>query len=122
MAYESKIQDTDIIQGDSSPIYFFGLKDNSPLDDGNWEGQYTIIETFGSSPVVSRALPLNSGTGTGDTYTAGTRFIFQILPSESALLESGKKYIVSVQIKNDSISYSGEIAQYKLKVLPGGVT
>ena len=121
MAYESKIQDTEIIQGDSSPIYFFGHEDNIQLDDGDWVASYTILTEYGTTPIVSRVLPLNSGTGTGDSYTAGTRFVFQITPSESAILEVSTKYLVSVEIKNDTIPYKGEIAQYKMKVKPQGV-
>ena len=121
MAYESKIQDTEIIQGDSSPIYFFGHEDDIQLNDGNWVAKYTILTDFGTSPIISRDLPLNSGTGTGDTFTAGTRFVFQITPDESAILTAGEKYIVSVEISNSTIPYKSEIAQYKLKVKPQGV-
>jgi len=48
-------------------------------------------------------------------------FVHQIQPDESALLQAGKKYFVSIQIKNDSIGYSGEVAQFKLKIKPQGV-
>ena len=121
MAYESKIEDTDIIQGDSSPIYFFGHEADILLDDGNWVAQYTILTDYGTAPIIQRTLPLNSGTGTGDTYLPGHKFVFQILPTESELLAPNTKYIVSVEIKNDSIQYKGEIAQYKMKVKPQGV-
>lgn len=121
MAYESKIEDLELIQGASSDIYFFGNKDGSQLDDGNWEANYTILTAFGTSPIVSRVLPLNSGTGTGDTYTAGTKFIFQITPDECALLTANEKYIVTVEIKNPIIPYNGEIAQFKLKIKNQGV-
>ena len=121
MAYESKIEDTEIIQGDSSPIYFFGHEENIQLDDGNWIAQYTILTEYGTSPIVSRTLPLNDGTGTGDSYVVGTRFVYQITPDESALLDVGTKYLVSVEIKNDTIPYKGEIAQYKMKVKNQGV-
>ena len=121
MAYVSLIEDTEIIQGDSSDIYFFGNADGSQLDDGNWEANYTILTAFGTSPIISRTLPLNSGAGAGDVYSVGTKFIFQITPSECAQLTAGTKYIVSVEIKNDTIPYKGEIAQFKLKVLPQGV-
>jgi len=121
MAYQSKILDTDIIHGDSSPIYFLGNSDGSLLNDGNWNAKYAIIDAFGNSPIVSRTLPLNSGVGAGDIYTAGTKFVFQITPDESSLLTAGVKYIVSVQIENLTIPYRSEIAQFKLKVLNQGV-
>lgn len=121
MAYESKIEDTEIIQGDSSPIYFFGHEENIQLDDGNWVATYTVLTDYGTSPIIERILPLNSGTGTGDTYPVGTRFVFQITPDESALLDAGVKYLVTVEIKNDLIPYKGEIAQYKMKVKSQGV-
>jgi hypothetical protein len=37
------------------------------------------------------------------------------------MLEPGKKYWVTIEIKNDSIQYNAEVAQYKLKILPQGV-
>lgn len=118
--YASMIEDTELIKGDSSEIYFFGVKDGRSLVT-NWTGKFTIIEGFGSSPIVERDLPLNSGTGEGDSYTAGTKFIFQISPTETALLTENTKYIVSVRISNSTIPYSSELAQFKLKILPSGI-
>lgn len=118
--YVSLIEDNELIQGDSSDIYFLGVKDNRSLEEG-WTAKYTIIEDFGKPPVVMRTLPLNSGTGEGDNYPVGTKFIFQITPTESASLTPGKKYIVSVQITNSSIPYNAEVAQYRIKIKPQGV-
>jgi len=121
MAYESKIEDLEIIQGDSSDIFFLGNSDGSQLDNGDWSAKYTILSDFESSPIVSRDLPLNSGNGTGDTYTTGTKFVFQITPDECSVLTAKQKYIVCIEVRNDTIPYKGEIAQFKLKVLPQGV-
>lgn len=121
MAYESKIEDLELIKGDSSDIWFFGLPDNSVLGV-NWTAKYAIVSDFGTASIVERTLDKNSGTGAGDTYTAGTKFVFQISPTESALLTAGEKYIVAVEIKNDTIPYRGEIAQFKIKIKPGVVT
>jgi len=48
-------------------------------------------------------------------------FVHQILSSESALLDPSIKYRVTVQIKNIVTGYSGEVAQFKLKIKPQGV-
>ena len=45
-------------------------------------------------------------------------FIFQILPTDSSLLEVGKKYQVAIEIKNKSLNFNVEVAQFKLKILP----
>lgn len=117
----SLIEDTDLIQGDSSDIFFFGLPDGSDLSGGVWIAQYTILTDYGTSPIISRTLPLNDGTGEGDSYVANTKFVFQIVPDESALLTVGTKYLVTVEIKNDTIPYKGEVAQYKMKIKNQGV-
>jgi hypothetical protein len=118
--YVSLIEDKEMVQGDSSDIYFLGVKDGRSLAT-NWVCKYTIIEDFGKSPIVQRTLSLNSGLGEGDSYTVGTKFIFQVLPTESALLIPGKKYIISVQMSNPTIPYNSEIAQYRVKIKPQGV-
>jgi len=120
MTYNSLIENQELTQGDSSAIYFFGLPDNSVLGS-DWSAKYNILSDFGTPPIIERKLPLNTGSDTGDTYTAGTKFIFQILPSESEVLKSGSTYIVTVQITNLSINYNKEIAQFKLKVLPQAI-
>jgi hypothetical protein len=120
MAYISLIDDLELIQGDSSDLYFIGVKDNRLFFNG-WEAEFAIIEDFGLSPIVSRILPINTGVGEGDKYTAGSKFIFQITPTESEQLTAGQKYIVSIRIKNDTIPYSKEIAQFKIKIKPAGI-
>jgi hypothetical protein len=119
MAYESLIQDREIVQGDSSPIWFVGLQDSRLINDGVWSALMIISEDFGKNNIITRPLPLNSGTGEGDGYQTGTKFIFQILPTESAQLEAGKKYSVTVEVTNTDINYNGEIARFKTKVLQG---
>lgn len=120
MTYESKIDDLELIQGDSSNIWFFGLPDESSLEL-NWQAKYTIISDFGVAAEVERNLPLNSGTGTGDIYPANSKFVFQIYPTESILLNPNQKYIVGVEIRNDTISYRSEVAQFKLKIKPSAM-
>lgn len=117
MAYESLIEDTEIIQGDSSEITMFGTQTGDDLSTG-WTAAYTISTALGEAPVVQRALPLNDGT---EGEVANTYFVHQILPSESAQLTVGEKYWVAIEISNPSINYNGEVAQYKLKVKPQGV-
>ena len=119
MAYESLIENIDLVQGDSSAIWFFGLPDGRSLDDGNWTGRYVIAPTHGATPIVDEVLSLNSGIGEGDTYTPGTRFVFQILPAHSALLTGNTKYIVAVELSNNSLNYRGEIARFTVNVLVG---
>lgn len=117
----SLIEDTELIQGDSSDIFFFGLPDSSDLTGGDWVAQYTILTEYGATPSISRNLLLNDGNGEGDSYAPGSKFVFQIIPDESATLTVGVKYIVNVEIKNDTIPYKGEVAQYKMKIKPQGV-
>ncbi len=93
----------------------FGLPDNSVLGI-DWTAKYTIRADFGTAALIERTLPKNSGTGFGDKYTAGTKFVFQIYPTESANLTVGEKYIVGVEIKNDSIPYRSEVAQFRVKI------
>lgn len=119
MNYESLINDIDIVQGDSSAIWFLGLPDDRLLNDGNWTARYVIAETHGATPIVERTLGLNTGSGEGDVYAANTKFVFQILPSESALLTGNKKYIVALEISNNTINYKGEIARFRANVLIG---
>jgi hypothetical protein len=113
--YTSLIEDCELIQGDSSPIYFLGSKDSRTLDS-NWSAKYTIRQDYNSAALVERILPLNSGLGEGDKYTEGTKFVFQIYPSESSILTVGEKYYVGVEIKNSSIPYRQEVAQFRVKV------
>lgn len=119
MTYTSLIDDIEIVQGDSSSIWFLGHPDNRLLDGGDWSAQYIIAESFGGVELLRRTLPVNSGTGEGDKYIAGTKFIFQILPSESAQMLYTTKYYITVEITNTSIQYNGEVARFKAKVLQG---
>ena len=119
MAYESLIEDIDIVEGDSSDIWFIGMPDGRQLDDGLWVARYVIAQNNGSTPIVERNLSVNNGTVEGDTYTAGTRFVFHILPSESALLTGNKKYVVAVELSNDSINFKRELARFTANVLVG---
>lgn len=119
MSYESLIEDFEIVQGDSSPIWFIGLPDGRYLNDGNWTGRYVIANKHGDTAIIDRPLPFNSGVGEQDNYEAGTKFVFQILPDESDLLTGNKKYSAAVELSNDTINYRGEIARFELKVLVG---
>jgi len=115
--YKSLMKDDDLVRGTSSDIYMFSTDMAQDLSD--WEATYTIAETLEDpNPIVRRALPLNDGT---DGTPENSAFVFQILPHESNILTPGKKYWVSIEIKNDAIQYNAEVAQYKLKILPQGV-
>lgn len=111
MAYESLIEDCEIVQGDSSDIYMFGESTGATLD-ADWEASFTIIAAFGDSPVIERTLPKD---GTEEN------FVFQIYPVESAQLTAGVKYIVGVEIRNTTLNYNAEVAQFKMKVLSQAV-
>jgi len=119
MPYESLIEDIDLVQGDSSPIWFIGMPDGRQLDDGTWSARYVVAPAHGATPVVDIALGLNDGTGELDTYTVGTKFVFQIIPDDSALLDGNRKYIVAVEISNTSINFRKEIARFRANVLVG---
>jgi len=120
MAYEynTLIEDGELIQGDSSDITLFFTDMSSDLSDG-WTAKYTIREDFGMPVIVERDLPLNSDEIDG--IQPNGCFVHQILSSESSILEVNKKYRVSIQIKNEQTGYSGEVAQFKLKIKPQGV-
>jgi hypothetical protein len=116
--YKSLMKDDDLVRGTSSDINMFSTDMTEDLSVG-WEATYTIAETLEeANPIIRRALPLNDGT---DGTPANSAFVHQILPHESQMLEPGKKYWVTIEIKNDSIQYNAEVAQYKLKILPQGV-
>jgi len=117
MAYKSLMKDDDLVRGTSSDINMFSTDMADDLT--GWEARYTIAETLeNDTPIIDRALPLNDGT---DGTPVNSAFVHQILPHESLVLEPNKKYWVSIEIKNDSIQYNAEVAQYKLKILPQGV-
>jgi len=118
MAYKSLMKDDELVRGASSDINMFSTDMTSDLSV-DWEANYTIAEALEDpNPIISRALPLNDGT---DGTPAGSAFVHQILPHESSILTPGTKYWVAVEIKNNSIQYNSEVAQYKLKILPQGV-
>jgi len=112
------MKDDDLVRGTSSDINVFSTDMTQDLMV-DWEARYTIAETLeNANPIIDRALPLNDGS---DGTPAGSAFVHQILPHESLVLEAGKKYWVSIEIKNNTIQYNAEVAQYKLKILPQGV-
>ena len=104
----SLIDNMDLIQGDSSTIFKFGESTGKVLDD-NWSASFAIIETDPNTPIISRTLSKDDEK---------LNFIFQILPTDSEILEVGKKYQVAIEIKNESLNFNVEVAQFKLKILP----
>lgn len=108
MAYKSLIADTEIIQGDSSEIYLFG-ESKGVILDSNWTASIAIREAFNSAKLISRDLPKD---------TESTNFVLQLTPAETAVLMANKVYHVGVEIKNNSINFNAEVAQFKLKILP----
>lgn len=104
----SLIDNMDLIQGDSSTIFKFGESTGRVLDD-NWEASFVIVETDPNTPIISRTLSKDESQN---------NFIFQILPTDSEKLEVGKKYQVAIEIKNNSLNFNVEVAQFKLKILP----
>jgi hypothetical protein len=117
-SYKSLIDDGELIQGDSSDITLFFTDMDTDLSSGNWEAKYTIRSGFDEPAIIERDLPLN--TEPIQDIPVNGCFVHQILSSESEQLASGVKYIVTVQIKNTSTGYSGEVAQFKLKIKPQG--
>ena len=118
MAYESLIEGDELIQGASSDINMFSTPMATDLSLGGWRGAYSVSTKIGEAPIFQRALPLNDGT---EGETPNMYFVFQMLPAETASLAPGT-YYVAVEIENPDIDYNGEIAQYKLKIKPQGVT
>lgn len=118
--YKSLITDGEIIQGDSSDITLFETDMDTDLSGGVWQARYTIRTDNQTPPIVERSLPLNSEIIDGVPIDGC--FVHQILPSESALLTPGTKYLVAIQIVNADLNYSGEVAQFKLKVKEQGVS
>lgn len=117
--YKSLITDGELIQGDSSEINLFQTDMATDLSGGIWQASYTIRETYDTPPVIERSLPLNDSEIEG--IPVNGCFVHQILASESALLDPSKKWLVSIQIVNGDLGYSGEVAQFKLKIKPQGV-
>ena len=104
----SLIESMELIQGDSSTIYKFGESTKRVLDD-DWEASFVIVETDPNTPIISRTLSKDAEK---------LNFIFQILPTDSEILEVGKKYQVAIEIKNETLNFNAEVAQFKLKILP----
>lgn len=103
----SLIDNMELIQGDSSTIFKFGESTGKVLDD-NWTASFAIIEADPNTPIISRTLSKDDEK---------LNFIFQILPTDSEILEVGKKYQVAIEIKNESLNFNVEVAQFKLKIL-----
>ncbi len=116
---ESLIEDHELIQGDTSKVYFFRHPDTIVMGN-DWSCKYTISDKMGGTPIIERIIPKNTG-GEISVYPQDTRFVFQILESESSQLDVGKKYEVAVQITNSTIEFNAEVAQFKLKIKPQGV-
>lgn len=119
MVYESIIEDMEIVQGDSSDVWYIGMPDGRQLDGGDWFARYVIATAHGKTPVVNVPLSLNSGTGDGDVSPVGTKFVFRIDPADSAILSGNKKYKAIVELTNTSIKFNREVARFTLKVLTG---
>ena len=104
----SLIENMELIQGDSSTIFKFGESTGKVLND-DWTASFAIIEVDVTAPIISRTLSKDAEK---------LNFIFQILPTDSELLEVGKKYQVAIEIKNEALNFNVEVAQFKLKILP----
>jgi len=110
----------DLVVGDSTPIWYIGLPDGSPISGNNWTARYFIAPKFGDTAIVQRDLILNDVPVSGGLYATGSHFVFQIFPEESALLTQQKKYAVTVEITNLGIKFNREIARFWVNMLPGG--
>lgn len=115
--YKSLINDFEIVSGDSSETYFIGSKDAEIMKSYSWTARLIISHAFGDGVITQRELVLNDGNMIGDKYEVGTKFVVQILPQESILLEGGKKYVGTVELTCSEINYNKEVARFKIKVL-----
>lgn len=115
--YKSLIGDFEIVAGDSSATYFIGSRNSQHMKSHIWTARLIISSVFGGEHIVNRELILNDGSMLGDNYEVGTKFVVQILPQESILLEGGKKYVGTVELTCANINYNREVARFKIKVL-----
>jgi hypothetical protein len=114
---EYLVEEFTLIQGDSSDVSVFSSTDFDTFDN-NWSATMAIVDTLGGTTIISRAVPKNDGT---DGNPVNSRFILQILPSESDLLTPGNKYFLVMEVKNDVLNFKNEIVQTKFKVTAGGI-
>ena len=114
---ETLVEEFTIIQGDSSIVYTFSSTD-FPTFDVDWIATMAIVDTLGGNTVVSRTVPKNDGT---DGSTPESKFILQILPTESALLTVNSKYFLVMEVSNAPLNFKNELVQTKFKVTAQGI-
>jgi len=99
--------------GDSSDIYEFSSDDFPDLSSVDWVGAFSIRDkTITGTSLLSGTLTKNEDN---------TAFIFQILPTESATLTAGLRFL-SIEIKNLSLNFRREIVQVQMNIKASGVT
>ena len=81
-----------LYQGDRSKIKRISVSGYSSLD-GDWTGKMVVRESLATDPIVDKVI-----THDGSEFTA------VILPSESELLSSSKKYIWIIEIENTALA------------------
>ena len=98
-----------LIQGDSF-AYDFSSKavDSFEVD---WAGDWAIVDSLGGTTIASGTL------GKSADYT---KMELRILPAETAAITPGK-YILVVQINNDTIGFKQEVMQDRLTITEQGI-
>ena len=112
---KSKIQRISVVRGSSlNPSYVFSIPSFPDISDVNWTGKY-VIRKGG----LSGANVFDDNLGKSSD---GSKFVFAMNPSDTALLEEGN-YFLSIQIKNETLSppISLEIVQCPFIVEESGV-
>lgn len=108
----SLIESIELVEGDSSNVYTFGSDDFPDISSVNWDSSLVIREkSITGAVVLTRALLKNQ---------ANTRFVFQLTPTETDTLNSGRYYL-SISVFNLSIDFRREVVQAPLVIKASGI-
>lgn len=112
----SLISDFNLIKGNSTDIYLLSIKGVYKLSP-EWIGEYNIVDVD-NNIIIHGDLMKNEGI---ENEPDGKYFIFQLVPSQTDLLEAGKKYKLHIKVYNETIYFNKEIVQATIKVLKNGI-
>ena len=90
-------------QGDTSSIIEIPINQNYDISEDTWKARLVIVESINNlRPLISKELEKNTSNS----------FFTYLLPVETQQLNPGK-YIIGIEIYNESLNYSKEL-EYKL--------
>jgi len=102
----------ELIVGESSDIYEFSSDDFPDLSSDDWVSEFTL-----RTKDVKGAIETSGSINKNQDKTA---FVFQLIPSDTASLTPGLKFL-SIDVKNTTINFRQEIVQIALNLKASGI-